>query len=151
MNGLSKGMIAGMSAAWFTGGLDHLLQSTAGLGNTDVFSLTMIVSRPLLGTSTSAPAWLTCAAVGALVYGSAFAVLFPRLPGQAAVWRGIVFASVMWLALMLVLMPSAGAGLFALDIGYGPPWLMLATHLFFVIALGDRKSVVLGKRVSVRV
>src|SRR3546814_8116446 len=96
----------------------------------------MIVSRPLLGTSTSAPAWLTCAAVGALVYGSAFAVLFPRLPGQAAVWRGIVFASVMWLALMLVIMPSAGAGLFALDIGYGTPWLMLATHLFFGIALG---------------
>src|SRR3546814_4845764 len=103
MNDLSKGMIAGMSAALLTGGLDHLLQSTAGLGNTDVFSLTMIVSRPLLGTSTSAPAWLTCAAVGALVYGSAFAALFPRLPGQAAVWRGIVFASVMWLALMLVI------------------------------------------------
>lgn len=136
MNDLIKGMLAGMSAALLTGGLDHLLQSTTGLGGADVFSLTMIVSQPLIGTSTNAPAWLTCAAVGALVYGSAFALLFTRLPGQAAVWRGIVFASLVWLVLMLVIMPVAGAGLFGLNIGYGTPWLMLVTHLFFGIALG---------------
>lgn len=136
MNDLGKGMIAGMSAALLTGGLDHLLQHSAGLGNADVFSLTMIVSRPLIGVSTSVPPWLTCAAIGALGYGSAFAMLFTRLPGQAAVWRGIVFASMVWLALMLAIMPAAGAGLFALNIGYGTPWLMLVTHLFFGIALG---------------
>ncbi|PIQ36652.1 MAG: hypothetical protein COW59_11300 [Lysobacterales bacterium CG17_big_fil_post_rev_8_21_14_2_50_64_11] len=136
MNDLGKGMFAGMSAALLTGAVDQMLHGVGGVGGVDVFSLSVLVSQPLIGATTSAPAWLTCAAVGALLYGSAFALLFTRLPGQAAVWRGIVFASVVWLGLMLVIMPATGVGLFGLSIGYGTPWLTLATHLFFGIALG---------------
>lgn len=136
MNDLSKGMLAGMSATLLTGILDQMLHGASGLGGVDVFSLTMIVSQPMLGAATNAPAWLTCAAIGALVYGSAFALLFTRLPGQAAVWRGMVFASMVWLGLMLVIMPATGAGVFGVNIGYSTPWLTLGTHLFFGIALG---------------
>lgn len=136
MNDLGKGMFAGMSAALLTGMLDHMLHGAGGVAGVDVFSLTALVAQPLIGTAASAPPWLTCAAMGALIYGSAFALLFSRLPGQAAVWRGIVFASVLWLGLMLVIMPATGAGLFGLNVGYGTPWLTFGTHLFFGIALG---------------
>jgi len=136
MNNLSKGMLAGMCAALLTGVLDQLLHGSGGLGGVDVFSLTMLVSRPVIGAETTAPAWMTCAAIGALLYGSTFALLFNRLPGQAAVWRGIVFALAIWLGLMLVIMPATGAGAFGLNIGYGTPWLTFGTHVFFGIALG---------------
>lgn len=126
-----KGIIAGALAALGVGLLDRLLQGGNG---DDVFALSAQILGPLVGFPPLG--WSSCLLAGALLYGPPFALLFPRLPGQAAVWRGLVFATALWLSLMLVIMPLLGDGVFALLRNRMLALSTLAAHLAFGIGLG---------------
>ena len=52
--------------------------------------------------------------IWAVIFGLAYAWLAPLIPVRSNQMKGIVFGFGVWLVMMLVLMPAAGAGVFAL-------------------------------------
>jgi hypothetical protein len=81
--------------------------------------------------------WLLPLINGALVLGFVFGKLFIHLPGRTAIAKGCVFGLVAWLAMGLGLLPLAGRGFFALELGLGvlPAALMLAMIMIYAIVM----------------
>ncbi|HEV7138805.1 MAG TPA: DUF6789 family protein [Steroidobacteraceae bacterium] len=50
--------------------------------------------------------------------------------------RGIEFAIGAWILMMVLLMPPAGAGWFAVYLGYGAPLAALVLHIIYGFCLG---------------
>jgi hypothetical protein len=61
------------------------------------------------------PGWIAFFVLGSVVFGIAFAVLAPRIPIRSNLIKGMLFGFVIWLGLMLVFMPLAGAGVFGMN------------------------------------
>ncbi len=113
-------------------GLDVIALLSAVLGNPGV---------PLVG-------WIVHFAVGTVLWGLLFAIIYPSLPGPF--WlRGAVFSIGAWLAMMVVLMPIAGKGLFATATGMGPMVAIatLVLHLVYGIVLGAVFGALVDRRV----
>jgi hypothetical protein len=128
-----KGMVAGLIATLAMLGL-LLLVSATGL----VPGLETVGALPGLdpgAVSGPATGWLIHLLLGTVLWGSLFALLYPGLPG-GSVMKGIVFSVVPWLVTMLVLMPAADAGLFALRLGLAVPVATLILHAIFGAVLG---------------
>lgn len=73
--------------------------------------------------------------IGTIGYGLAFALLGARLPGDL-VMQGVILSLIGWLIMMIVVMPIAGAGLFALSLGIGATIMTLLLHIVFGAVLG---------------
>lgn len=80
--------------------------------------------------------WVGHFVIGALVWGTLFALLFGVLPGRNAIAKALGFSVLAWLAMMLVFMPVAGAGFFGLAIGLPVVIATLVLHLIWGVALG---------------
>lgn len=127
----------------------------AGLGATIVLSICIYIKRwmgavpqfnlvqALVKVSTlriGAPlvpwvGWAEHYFIGVVLWGLAFAILVPRLKGRC--WlRGIEFAIGAWVLMMVLLMPPAGAGWFAVELGYGAPLAALVLHIIYGFFLG---------------
>jgi hypothetical protein len=96
----------------------------------------------LLSSVTALPlntpfAWLLPYINGALVLGFVFGRLFVHLPGRTAIAKGGAFGFAAWLMMGLGLLPLAGRGIFALDLGLGglPAALMLAMLMMYAIVM----------------
>jgi Protein of unknown function (DUF2938). len=96
----------------------ELLMSAFGIGD----------QRPL--------GWIVHFVIGALLWGALFAWVEPRLPGDAHARRGTLFGVLVWLVMMLVIMPLAGAGVFALRIGVPASLVTLLLHVVYGFVLG---------------
>jgi hypothetical protein len=73
--------------------------------------------------------------VGTVLWGIAYALLEPVLPGPG--WlRGILFSLGAWILMMVLLMPPAGAGWFAVDLGIGGPISGLILNIVYGFFLG---------------
>jgi hypothetical protein len=132
LRGLAAGLVATAAVS-----VAMALKSMLGvLVEADLIRLVSAAFNLLFGTPhTPALGWLLHVLVG-VVWGLAFAWICDRLPGRSGAVRGIVFALWPWLAMMLVLMPIAGAGWFALALGpLAMAWLLLL-HLLFGAVLG---------------
>jgi len=76
--------------------------------------------------------------IGTLVWGIAFALLESRLPTWSYMVKGTMFGILAWLLMMLIFMPLAGAGLFAVHRGtMMVPLVTLLYHLVFGLVLGS--------------
>ena len=64
------------------------------------------------------------------------AMLDARLPGNSHVMHGVMIAVLGWLVMMIMLMPMAGAGLFAMKMGLMAPMMTLVLHFIFGVVLG---------------
>lgn len=127
-----KGMLAGFVATIVVSAL-MLTKSAMGL----IPELNIILMlTDLVGLRTPAAGWLVHFAIGTVMWGGLFAWFNPRLPGKSYVMRGIAFAFSVWLLMMLVFMPIAGAGLFATRLGIMAPTMTLMLHLIFGAVLG---------------
>ena len=129
----------------------------AGLGATSVHVVLMTIKhragilpdfepyedlQRLLSSVTSlslAPpfSWLLPFVNGALILGFVFGRLFIHLPGRTAFAKGAAFGFVAWLVTGLGLLPLAGRGVFALEIGLGglPAALMFAMLMPYAIVM----------------
>ena len=85
--------------------------------------------------STMQAAWATHAIVGIALYGAAFALTQPILPGGGTT-EGITFGLIAWLAMMVVFMPLAGHELFAQNLGYQVIAATLGFHVVYGGVLG---------------
>jgi len=80
--------------------------------------------------------WLAHFMIGTLAWGGAFALFYDQIPGGSAPIKGIVFGVAAWLAMMLFVLPMAGAGLFGLALGMMAPVMTLMLHIIFGLVLG---------------
>ncbi len=80
--------------------------------------------------------WLAHFFIGTIAWGAAFALLYERIPTASAASKGIVFAIGAWLAMMVLVMPLAGAGLFGLKLGLMAPVATLVLHIIYGAVLG---------------
>jgi uncharacterized membrane protein YagU involved in acid resistance len=76
--------------------------------------------------------------IGTVVWGIVYAMIEPRIPIASPTVKGALFGILAWLLMMLVFMPLAGAGLFAVHRGtMTVPLITLAYHLVFGVVLGN--------------
>ena len=80
--------------------------------------------------------WLAHFVIGTVGYGVAFAVLAAAIPVRSPVAKGVVLGLAGWLMMMIVVMPMAGAGLFALNIGIAAAVMTAVLHVVFGAVLG---------------
>lgn len=79
--------------------------------------------------------WIEHFVIGTVLWGLIFAATINIWPGGYTV-KGIVFSVVAWLAMMIIMMPMAGAGLFGLNLGMAAPMGTLVLHLVYGAVLG---------------
>ncbi|MFT7508291.1 MAG: hypothetical protein ACI9KS_000458 [Sulfitobacter sp.] len=142
MTNLKDGFLAGLIA---TAVLSVLMVAKAMMGLMPgldiVVMLSVMMGAPvILG-------WLAHFMIGTLAWGGGFAVLYDTIPGSTAITKGIVFGVGAWLAMMIVVMPMAGAGLFGMNFGIMAPMMTLVLHIVFGAVLGA----VYGSRVPTAV
>ncbi|OIP85640.1 MAG: hypothetical protein AUK37_04075 [Rhodobacterales bacterium CG2_30_65_12] len=93
----------------------------------------------MLSAMMGAPAivgWLAHFMIGTLAWGGGFALLYDVIPGSGATAKGVAFGIAAWLAMMIMVMPMAGAGFFGMALGLMAPMMTLVLHIIFGAVLG---------------
>ena len=122
----------------------------AGLAATMVLSLVIILKQALgllpqlstisvlaqmLGYHSLAVGWLVHFIVGVVLWGPLYAWIDPK--STYPHWFiGMMFATCLWLGVMLIIMPAVGAGLFGLELGIVTPTATLVLHWIYGVVLG---------------
>lgn len=133
MNKWFAGLVAGFAA---TVVLSGLMMMKSAMGIMPQLDLIEMMSRMMGAPDSPALGWLVHFGIGTVAWGLLYAWLEPRLPGETHTLRGIVFASIAWLLMMIVLMPMAGVGFFGLDLDIMAPIMTLVLHVIFGAVLG---------------
>lgn len=137
MTRIGTGLTAGLAATVALSAL-MLIKSAAGmLPELDVIEMLAkmghdyagLPQRPLVG-------WIMHLIIGTVVWGVLFALLEPAMPTTGYVSKGLIFSVGAWLAMMIVVMPIVGAGLFGLGLGMAAPIATLVLHLVYGAVLG---------------
>jgi hypothetical protein len=89
-----------------------------------------------LGSRSLALGWIAHFFVGVLLWGPLF-VWADRRTSFPPWVNGLAFGSVIWLGVMLIIMPLAGAGAFGLSLGVATPTLTLFLHWVYGAVLGN--------------
>ncbi|MEO7244527.1 MAG: DUF6789 family protein [Rubrivivax sp.] len=132
MTSVGKGMLAALSA---TVVLSLLMVMKTMLGVMPALDLPKMLATMMDAPASPLLGWVAHFVIGVAGYGVAIATLGHRM-GQSPTVSGIVIGVIGWLLMMVVLMPLAGAGLFALSMGPMAPVMTLALHLIFGAVLG---------------
>jgi hypothetical protein len=133
MSDIFKGMAAGLIA---TGILTGLLVAQRALGVMPQVDLISLLSAVLGVSADAAVGWVVHLGLGAVAGGVLFAWLEPRLGADTVVKRGVLFGVLSWLAMMVVFMPTARAGLFGLRLGALAPIVLLLVNVLYGAVLG---------------
>lgn len=131
MNTMTRGMIAGFVATII---MSLLMMGKAMMGVMP--ALDPIGMIAMMMGMTTAMAWVVHFMIGTVLWGGLFSLIQPRLPGGALWIKGIVFGIGAWLAMMVAMMPMAGAGLFGMQMGMMAPVMTLMMHIVFGAVLG---------------
>ncbi len=131
MANIGKGMLAGLAA---TAVLSVLMVMKAMMGVMPALDLPKMIAGMMGSPDTPILGWAIHFMIGVVAYGIAVS-LFGQRFGSSTV-SGIVIGAVGWLIMMLVLMPMAGVGVFALSMGTMAPVMTLVLHLIFGAVLG---------------
>ena len=131
MQKTNDGLVAGLAATIVLSIL-MIAKSMMGLmpGLDVIHMLAAMMGTPLL------VGWLTHFMIGTVAWGGGFALAYDAIPGNSAVTRGLVFATGAWAAMMMIVMPIAGAGLFGSHLGPMAAIMTLLLHLVFGAVLG---------------
>jgi hypothetical protein len=82
-----------------------------------------------------AVAWMMHFGIGAIC-GAVYAISYRVIPGRNPVVKGMLLLTGVWLLMMVMVMPMAGAGLFGMKLGVMAPMMTLVLHLVFGVVLG---------------
>jgi len=133
MGNIGKGIVAGFAATIM---LSALMVMKSMMGVMPQFDMIGMMSRMMGSPDAPAIGWAAHFMIGALGYGIVFALLANKLPGGSLTMRGIVLGMIGWLAMMVMVMPMGGAGLFALNLGMMVTIMTLMLHVIFGAVLG---------------
>lgn len=131
MSNIAKGMLAGLVA---TVVLSALMVMKAMIGVMPALDLPKMIAGMMGSPDTPVLGWAIHFMIGVVGYGIAIKLYGQRL--GSPIVSGIVIGAVGWLIMMLVLMPMAGVGLFAMSMGLMAPMMTLVLHLIFGAVLG---------------
>ena len=134
MVSIRSGLVAGFVATFVTSALILMKNATGKLPDVHILK----TWSALLGEPThAAVGWLAHIVVGVVVGGIAFALLSQRLPTRSFAIKGVIFGILMWLVMMFVVMPLAGAGVFATHQSGLAPVATLALYVIYGLVLGN--------------
>lgn len=142
MTNIAKGMLAGFAATIV---LSLLMLMKGAMGLMPALDPIGMIAM-MMGVST-AIAWGVHFMIGTVIWGGAFALLEPHLPGWELWLKGVVFGIGAWLIMMVAMMPMAGAGFFGMQLGMMAPVMTLAMHLVFGAVLGGVYGMLLRRGV----
>jgi hypothetical protein len=118
--------------------------NTIGRGMVTSFVATLVLSVMLdpiavvtkaLWPASPANGWLLHFVVGMMIWGAGFAFFFDHFRGPP--WlRGLAYALLAWLLVMVVVTPLTGDGLFSLRLGILAPVITLIVHALYGAVLG---------------
>lgn len=131
MNNIAKGMLAGLAA---TVVLTLIMLAKTAIGLMPALDPVAMVAE-IMGVS-MAVGWGVHFLLGAVIWGTAFALLEQYLPGGDLWVKGIVLGVGAWLIMMVAMMPMAGVGFFGMQLGIMAPVLMLVVHIVYGAVLG---------------
>jgi hypothetical protein len=132
MGDVTDGIIAGFIATVVTT-LVILAQQASGIAPD--FNLIALIQTAATGPDLLF-AWIFHFVVGAVLWGGLFAVFSPHVPGPHWV-RGLAFGGLIWLAMMLAFLPSAGLPMFAMGMPTSVVLTTLAINIIFGVVLGE--------------
>lgn len=130
---VGKGLLAGLAATIVLSAL-MLIQSMMGI--MPELNLPKMIAGMMGAPDMPMIGWAVHFMIGIVLYGVAMALLDARLPGKSHVGHGVILGFFGWLIMMIMLMPMAGAGLFAMSLGVMAPMMTLVLHLIFGAVLG---------------
>ena len=134
MVSIRSGLVAGFIATFVTSAMIMMKNATGRLADVNVLK----VWSAMLGEPThAAVGWLAHIVVGVVVGGIAFALLAPSLPTRSFAIKGALFGILMWLVMMFVVMPLAGAGMFATHQSGLAPVATLVLYVTYGLVLGN--------------
>lgn len=131
MENIKPGLIAGLAA---TAVLSVLMIMKSAMGLMPELDVITMLAGMLGGSLIMG--WIAHFVIGTVAWGGLFAFLYERIPGGSPIMKGIAFGVAGWLAMMFVVMPMAGAGLFGLGLGIMAPVMTLFLHIIFGFVLG---------------
>ena len=131
-----KGMVAGFIATVVLSVLMLTKQQMGLVPQLNPIEDIVHVADHLTGMTLPLPfAWIGHFVLGTVAWGIIYAALQASLPG-AQVVKGLIFGALAWLAMMIIFMPLAGHGLFALSLGPQATVATLVLHLIYGAVLG---------------
>ena len=131
-----RGLLAGLIATAVLALVVLLELQLDLLPDLNIVQLIAAAAGELLGVpETPAAGWTLLFLIGA-VWGLVFGWIQDRLPGRSGLARGLVFAVFVWVVMMIVFMPIAGAGWFGLERSPMAPVVALVMHLIFGAVMG---------------
>jgi hypothetical protein len=131
VDSLARGLAAGLAATFV---LSLLIVLKQALGIMPGLNLVTILAHAL-GYSSPAAGWLAHYIVGVLIWGPLYAWWDAKVPFPHLI-NGLMFASVIWWGVMLIIMPLAGEGLFGIHLGLAAPTVTLMLHWAYGAVLG---------------
>jgi len=136
-NTLGKGMVAGFVATIVLS-LLMIAKSIMGfMPDLNVITMLSSMAHAYMGVpQIMLIGWMLHFAIGTVVWGILFVLLTPHLPGTNTVVKGLIFGTIAWLAMMIVVMPMVGAGLFGWEFGMMAPVATWMLHLSYGAVLG---------------
>jgi hypothetical protein len=133
MTDVFKGILAGGVATVALSALMLLISAAGVLPQLSLIHLLLVVldapKEHVLG-------WIMHFALGSVIWGSLFAPIEPRLGTDSQTKSGILFGVLLWLFMMLVFMPAAGAGYFGFQLTHVAPIVILLLHVVYGAVLG---------------
>ena len=135
-NRIWRAMAAGFGATIVLSMIMVIKDAMGMMPYADVIGAITKVSTIWLGTPLQHwVGWVEHFLIGTVLWGIVFAAVETALPGPG--WlRGVWFSIGAWFAMMLILMPLAGAGFFGLGLGWSIPVMTLMLHMVWGAVLG---------------
>ena len=128
---IGRGLVAGLAATIV---LSLAIVLKQALGILPQLS-TISVLAQMLGYQSLAVGWIAHFFVGVILWGPLYAWVDPK--SSFPHWfNGMMFASCVWLGVMLLIMPAVGAGVFGLELGIVTPTATLMLHWIYGAVLG---------------
>jgi uncharacterized membrane protein YagU involved in acid resistance len=131
MSNIIQGIIAGFVA---TVVMSVMLVAKNAMGiMPELDIITMLTGMMKMGDTAS---WVAHFAYGTVILGGLYALIEARIPGGSQWMKGAVYGVGVWLVMMIIVMPMAGAGFFGLYLGMMAAVMTLVVHLIFGAVLG---------------
>lgn len=131
MDRVANGIIAGLAATMV---LSMMMLAKGMLGLMP--ELNVIAMLGSMMNTTLAMAWVIHFMIGMIAWGVGFTFFFNVLPGSSNLGKGISFGIAAWILMMVVVMPTADAGLFGIKLGMMAPVVTLLLHVIYGAVLG---------------
>jgi hypothetical protein len=135
---ISEGLIAGFVA---TVVLSLLMVAKAMMGlmpEINIIKMLTAISHNYVHTpAVPIIGWIIHFVIGTFLWGILFGLFATRQSKPGFTVKGVIFSSYAWLAMMIVMMPLAGAGIFGVKLGIDVPLTTLLLHWVYGGVLGS--------------